>query len=439
MSFALAFIAPLAPSDDVALSAGSWPKPITFTREGFDEAMAKVAPELAIDVPDPHDPRGKPQRVELRFSSMRAFEPAALTAQVPLLRVLNADGDRAYQRTLDAVKGHPAVKSLARAWRGLHFLVKSVAAPKDDGDDVTFTALAASPDETEAAIAKLASSDEEATGLFVIDHEIGTSTRDTELLSAWARAAEIAGAPAVVAARAEVLGYDDMTKLAKTSRRIESADDPRARAILNVAAKDESRWIALALNHGIAISAAVMIGALCAKSAARTGWPCAILGPTDGKISDLPLRATDDGEQIPLEALVPEDVVRGAANAGACVLECAKNADIAVLNRAHVLYRGAIGASGSSPSASATLPEQLFVARIAQAVTQLASALPRDTPESAVREVAQLALAEMSATVKPRAPQFEIAVDAGALHVTVRPRGAFAIRIEEFTLAARMA
>jgi predicted component of type VI protein secretion system len=435
VSFALAFIAPLAPSEDVALSNRAWPAPLSFQRDGFDETMAKVAPELAIDVPDPHDPRGKPQRVELRFSSIRSFDPAQITAQVPLLRVLNADGDRAYQRTLDAVTQHPAVKSLARAWRGLQFLVKSVA-HTEQGDDVTFTALAAAPDETEAAIAKLAAG-EDAVGLFVLDHEIGTSTRDLDLLATFARAAENAGAPAIVAARAEVLGYDDMKKLAKTSRRIESADDPRARALMNVAAKDESRWIALALNGGLAVSAAVMIGAMCAKSAARTGWPCEIIGPANSKLENLPVHKNDDGDEIPLETLVPEAVVKGAANAGACVLECAKNGDVAVLNRAPVLHRGAIDASGASPSASATLPEQLFVARIAQAVTQLASALPRDTPAGAAKEVAHVALAEACAGVK-RAPEFSIGVDNGTLQVTVRPRGAFGIRIEEFTLAARM-
>lgn len=498
MSFHVCFLAQLAPGEHAAVSPRTWKAPQVFTRDGFDETMKTVAPELAIDVPDPHGSRGAPVRVDLRFTRLRAFRPEQLAADVPLLSSLQkdasghapvaagksarsaagpvasgvgsslldslldagspapvpsapvahaapahvGDGSRAFDATLAAILAHPEVQALSRAWHALSFLVRSVPADAD----VTFSAVAAPREDVAAAISALAHADEPP-GMFVIDHVMTSSPRDLELLVQWAAAAEAAGAPAVTTAHPALLGFDDMARLARTERRLQSSDEPRARSLLHVAARDSSRWLMLAANGGTETSPAVFVGALVARSHARTGWPCAVVGPHDGKLSNLLLHAADasasaapgNADQIPLEALVPEDVAKDAARAGVAVFECARNADVCVLTRAPMLYRGAINASGESPASSATLPEQLFVAHLARAIQQLAAALPAGSPPDVAREVALVALAEICATATPRPPLLDVTVDAGVLHVTVSPRGAFGIALEEVTLGARLA
>ena len=88
--FHILVIAPLRASDFEAMD-GPWAEPLRFERATFDETMAEVAPAVAIDVPNPVDPRGKPVRAELKFSAMRAFRPDVLLAEVPLLRALVAN------------------------------------------------------------------------------------------------------------------------------------------------------------------------------------------------------------------------------------------------------------------------------------------------------------------------------------------------------------
>jgi hypothetical protein len=484
MTFHICFLASLAPGEHVAVSARTWKAPIVFSRDGFDEAMSQVAPELAIDVPDPHASKGAPIRIDLRFAALRAFKPERLAKDVALLASLQnaesqalgwmneapaptapggggagggsvgsslldslldgepdaapavaptAGGSRAFDATLAAVASHPEVTSLSRAWNALSFLVRSVPADAD----VAVSAFAAPREDVAAAMNALAANNEPP-DLFVIDHVMTASPRDLELLAQWASAAENASAPAITNAEAALLGFDDLVKLARTERRIQSCDEPRARSLLHVAAKDESRWLMLAMNGGTETSAAVFVGALAARSHARIGWPCALTGLHDGKLENLPVHTSTTSDQIPLEALMPEDVAKDAASAGVAVFECARNADVCILTRAPMLYRGAINASGSSPASSATLPEQLFVARLAKIIRELASELPAATPFEVVREVALVGLTEICATATPRAPQFDVAVEEGVLHITVRPRGAFGIALEEFTLGARL-
>jgi hypothetical protein len=96
-----------------------------------------------------------------------------------------------------------------------------------------------------------------------------------------------------------------------------------------------------------------------------------------------------------------------------------------------------------SGAASGTLGDQLFVARVAHAVVQLAAAIPRDTPPAAAREVARLALADLFAKAAPaaaRAPEADVALvqDEALLEVTVRPRGFLGVGLAEVTLRARL-
>jgi hypothetical protein len=141
------------------------------------------------------------------------------------------------------------------------------------------------------------------------------------------------------------------------------------------------------------------------------------------------------------EALVHDDVALEAAKAGVALLTSAPNRDIAILAFAPALYRGPSVPGGASLPAQGTLADQLFVARLANAVVQLASAIPRDTPAAAAREVATAALAELFTGSADR-PELEVAVteEGGpALEVTVRTHGFLGVSLPEATLRAPLA
>ena len=139
----------------------------------------------------------------------------------------------------------------------------------------------------------------------------------------------------------------------------------------------------------------------------------------------------------PLEALVTEEAVAEAAAAGVILLASAANRDVAVLSHAPMLHRGASTSGGASPAASHGLVDQLFIARIAQAIVQLAAAIPGDTPEAAARDVARVTLAELFGDAL-RKPELEIAIVSSppCLEVTVRPCGFHGVSLEEVTLGA---
>lgn len=487
-SFHVLVVAPLRAGDDHAVNP-PWTEPVRFERATFDEAMATVAPALVIDVPDPAAPRGKPVRVELSFPAMRAFRPDVMLTDVPLLRALaesapaapakaasaslvddilssmgspSDDGGSAAAGpgpTLAALLAHPEVRGLERAWRGLHFL-----ASRTDRDAVIVSAIAAAADEVDGVLERVARRTEGTPiDLIVVDHALGSSRRDLDRLERWATLAEGIGAPLVANGLPELVGVEDLSSLGRTERRLRSSDDPRASAVRSVAARDATRWIALATNGAAArprhqgpvprsrgvsfderddlfIGPALMLASLCASSFERTGWACAIAGPTHGVIRDLPIRSLDDrGTTVatPLEALVSEEAASEAAAAGVAVFASAANQDVAILAHAPVLHRPASTGGGASPAASLCLVDQLFVARVAQAIVQLAAAIPGDTPEAAAREVARVTLAELFADA-PRKPEVDVAI-AGAppcLEVTLRPRGFHGVRLEEVTLGA---
>ncbi|MBX3222272.1 MAG: type VI secretion system contractile sheath large subunit [Labilithrix sp.] len=487
-TFHVLVVAPLRAGDDHALDA-PWAEPVRFERATFDEAMAAVAPAVAIDVPDPAAPRGKPLRIDLRFPAMRAFRPDALLSDQPFLKVLadhapaappkpiggslvddilssmgsqaddGAGAATGADAALAAVLGHPEVRSLERAWRGLHFLASRV-----DRDAVIVSALAASADEVDDALERVARGPDAAgIDLIVVDHALGSSRRDLDRLESWATRAEGIGAPLVANGLSELVGLDDLGALGRTQRRLQSSDDPRASAVRSVAARDVTRWIALALNGVVArprhagpvaraanvrldegadlfLGPAYLVASCAAASFERTGWPCAISGPAHGVVESLPVHDVDDrGARVatPLEALASEEAASEAAAAGLILLASAVNRDVAVVAHARTLYRGASTGGGASPAAAHGLADQLFIARVAKAIVQLAGAIPADTPDDAARDVARVALAELFGDA-PRRPEIEIALTGAprCLEVTVRPRGFFGVRLEEATLGA---
>jgi type VI secretion system ImpC/EvpB family protein/type VI secretion system ImpB/VipA family protein len=373
--------------------------------------------------------------------------------------------DRAFGRILNDILQHPEARRLERAWRGLRLLVDRsdarsgveidlIAAPKPSVADA-MRALS-EPGGRNASRAPV--------DLLVVDHEIGKDEEDARLLLAWAKLAEELHAPLLVNGHPSLLGAERIELLPRAFKGLASGDDPRPAAFRAVAGEDACRWVTVAMNGPLVRAAystsssrlreisfsedskddsshvfagpALAIAALCAQSFARTGWPCAIVGPRDGMVADLPVRELDDGGTsfaIPLEAFVDSDTLKEAGRAGIALFGCAANHDGAILARAPALHKTGAGAP------SATLADQLFVGRLANAVQQVASALPASVDPIAGARVAQAALGDLFVAPPLSGPEIEAHVRSdGKLEVRVRPRRFAGTSLEEITLMAAL-
>jgi hypothetical protein len=196
-------------------------------------------------------------------------------------------------------------------------------------------------------------------------------------------------------------------------------------------------------GHGSIVFGAspYVIAILCAASHVKLGWPCMHVGPRSGIVENLPVYETSEAAgkyAIPLETLATTEAQGEVARIGITLISCAANRDSAIVARAPVLYRGPSKAAGDAP-ADITLADQLFTARVANAVEQLAAAIPADTKPSAVIEVARLTFGELFAIgTAPRAPEVTVTVDEKkkTMEITIRPHGFVGVQLEEISLGA---
>jgi len=373
--------------------------------------------------------------------------------------------ERAFQNLLSSILRHPEVRRLERAWRGLRLLVEHC----DKRAGIEVDVVSASSDQVDEALSRLVDVNvsRAPVDLLLVDQVLAPTAADLGALERWASRAEAMLAPLVVGGRPEMVGGESLGAIARSTSALSASDDARAIAVRAVAAREASRWVAIVLNDPLArlpytpttarqndpgfeedagdlgahvfTSGAFVVGALCARSFARLGWPTAITGARDGAIGNLPVHTIDERgahAAIALEVLPSEDAVREIARAGLTMLTCAANADAAVLSRAPVLHRSGAG----SGATTATLADQLFIGRFARAVQQVASALPHDTDPRAAEEVARITLMELFGRAPPSGPEIVVKVDAarGQLAVTVRPRRFAGISLEEITLGAAL-
>lgn len=376
--------------------------------------------------------------------------------------------EAAFARVLGGVLRHPEVRRLERAWRGLRFLVDQC----DFRAGVEVDVVPVGPEALESAMVRLAERSAEAgrapVDLFVVDAEVEATAKELERLVKWSELAEGFRAPLVVNGHPSLLGESSLGALARTMRRISSQDDPRAAAMRAVAARESSRWLAIAFNgvlaraaytqltsrlrdipfteEGVAeanvfVGPAFVVAALAAKSYVRLGWASQITGGRDGVLGNLPVHEVKEDSThyaIPVETFVAQDALAEVTRSGFIMLTCPANSDAVVLSRAPVVYRGpTVGAREGAPAES-TLSDQLFVGRLAGAVEQLAAAIPEGSDPQAIVEVVRVTLAELFATAPPSGPDTEVRIDPQRrqLQVTVRPRRFAGVSVEEVTLGA---
>lgn len=373
--------------------------------------------------------------------------------------------EQAFGELLDNILQHPETQRLERAWRGLRLLVERADEPAGVQVDV----VSCRRDAVADVLGALAQpTNEPMVDLAIVDQEVSAVTAQFEELAEWSKHAEQLRAPVVVQAHPTLVGVDRLSELSFSTRRHSSSDDPRAATARALSARDEMRWICLAMNPVLArpaytsetsrlkeiafaqrgdladvfVNPGYVIGALCSASFARFGFGSAVEGSEWGMLKNLPVHEISDrghSAAVPLEVFISTDSEQELARCGIAALSCARNHDSALLSHAPMFYRGEAAARGGDGAPELMLSDQLFVGRISAAVEQLAAAIPKSTDPKAVRETVNIALAQMFSAAPPVGPQLEVEVrDGDILAVTVQPRRFAGVRLEEFTVGARM-
>ncbi len=436
----------------------------------LDSLLSQVEMPRAEAVPVPMPPPDTTPHQATDLIAAVARSARGETRPAPVVGKAPEKVERAFQRILHDVLQHPQVRRLEESWRGLKLFVDRA----DHRAGVEIDVLSAEADDVEAALLRMAErrgneSERAPVDLIVVDHTVSPNAAELDRLARWAAVAAAMRAPLLVNGTPAMVGEPDLPSMITSKRRLTDVDEPRAVLTRALSTRDESRWIAIVLNRFVArlpytaqssrvrditieesandrgaivfAGGVWIVAALAAASYVRVGWPCMLAGGRNGIVDNLPVYEMQEKGghfALPLESLANTEAQGEAARAGLTLLSCAANRDDAVLSRAPVLYRGKSHPAGE-PVAEGTLADQLFIGRVANAIEQLAAAIPAGTDSGAASEVARLALAELFAVASaPRAPEVSARVDAkkNLLEVTIRPHGFVDVGLEEFTLGA---
>jgi type VI secretion system protein ImpC len=242
----------------------------------FDAVLARIRPELHLEIPGGPAGQSPPRRVDLHFERLADFEPARLAERVPELRELLPDRqreavagaapdrlaalDRQLSVHLAAVLHHPDFQRLESTWRGLHYLVRQTVT----GEDLKIRVLDVTKRELFKDLEKAAEFDQstlfkkiyeeeyghvdgEPYGLLVGDYEFGHSEEDISLLARIAQVAAAAHAPFIAAASPKMFNmdrFDQLPKMGDLARIFEGVEYDAWKSFRDM---DDSRYVALTL------------------------------------------------------------------------------------------------------------------------------------------------------------------------------------------------
>ena len=427
---------------------------------GADDAAAAAQPD---DVPT----------VGGLSAIVAAVAKSARKGERPPLAVVGSAPERvenAFRRVLSDIVEHPEVVRLEAAWRGLRLLIDNC----DFRAGLEVDVIPVAPAKVEEALkhlAGIADGERAPIDVFVADYEVNATAAELERLERWGQMAEAYRAPVVVNGGASLLAAESVAAVGKAGHRLSSFDDPRLVAVRGIASRESARWVAVVVNRVLTRApydastsrvkeltfeqdakdkgthvfsgGAYVIASLAARSHVKFGWPTAITGPRDGQLGNLPVHeVTDKGHTaaIPTEAFVTQEAQIDVARIGLCILASAPNSDGALAGKVPVLYRGPTAGAREDAPAESTLSNQLFIGRLANAVDQLAAAIPNDTPPAAASDVAKVTLAELFPQGGASGPLVDVKIDAAKhrLEVTVKPRRFAGVSLEEITLGATL-
>jgi type VI secretion system protein ImpC len=211
-------------------------------RDNFDRVMAKIRPELHLEVPRRPAGEGGPLRLDLSFERLEDFGPVRLVERIPeLRRQLDihrrraeegagpdelAALDRRLSSQLAAVLHHPDFQRLEATWRGLHYLVHKC----DDEAGPKIRVLNAAKRELLIDMERAVEFDQstlfrkvyeeeyggwggEPYGMLVADYEFSRTLDDVNTLKLMSMVASAAHAPLVANASAKMFNVERFTEL----------------------------------------------------------------------------------------------------------------------------------------------------------------------------------------------------------------------------------
>lgn len=329
------------------------------------------------------------------------------------------EAERRLAAQLAAVLDAPVFQALETSWRGLRFLLRHsdrraqcfvhvISASREEAADAARAILIDAADQQPAGL-----------GLLVSAHEFGSGPGDTARLQALAEIGAEIQVPVVATAGADfVHGGEDLAR----HRDPETLFQDAAYAPWSsLRAKPVSRWLGLTVNRfrlrpahdlvterrlafseasgatavGTPLEAggAWLVAALAAESAAATGWPTELTGPSQ-VIDGLPLYGDDeaDANVFAVAMALRPDAAASLANAGLIALVGQANRDIARLVRVPSVRSARSDPTGDLPR-DGTFDFQLLVSRLIRQIEGNADLIFAAASPSGIRDAMEIFLA----------------------------------------------
>ncbi len=294
-------------------------------------------------------------------------------------------------RQTRALLGHPELQRVEAAWRGLKLLVDRTEFRKEIEIAVMHVER---PTMDDPGVETLLADPE--LDLVLAPWLLQSPAGDAALVQWLAERAEQLQTPLVLsvgaeffgvaAAEAGAMGYPDSL-----------LERPQYCQWNAVRSKECTRWVAVVFNRFLLGQTAQvplwgdpvwLVGSLASRSHARLGWPTEIGGRSNQKVEDLPINELRDERgrtvRIPLESLLPHQLVQDLAQAGFMALAARDNSDAAFLPCTPTLFQP------PGPGPGPTLPYQLLASRIARAIAACAGQLGGAPAQEVVRRLEQL-------------------------------------------------
>ena len=315
----------------------------------------------------------------------------------------------------------------------------------------------------------------------VVDTTIGGDAASLARLRALAAIGEANAMPILMNGDPTLFGHDDLDAIDRLDNKQALFDAPERAPWRAEANRPAMLWASLAINRVLArvaydrrssrireaqieespsdaaeaivwMNPAWAVASLATQSFAKHGWPCGITGARDGGlVENLPVHevavSSYDGDEkvaIPTEAFFSTETQRALGRIGLLALASQPNNDACYLQSAATAYVPPPKRTQDYDTAEpelrlpqASLVDQLFVSRLAQALQALGDRIGASEPDDKVQAFVKAAVWELFKD-GPNATEIDVRIESTGgrrqAAVTVRPRRFLGVSMEEMTL-----
>ncbi|MEZ4296193.1 MAG: type VI secretion system contractile sheath large subunit [Polyangiaceae bacterium] len=386
--------------------------------------------------------------------------------------------ERAIGTQVGAILQHPEIRRLEEAWRGVKFLADRAIGVNGARIDV----VCARPDGAAAALERAIKANRAAeppVSLALVDVAVDGSANALARAHAIAEVAEGYSVPALLAGSNGLLGVQDLGEVERLDYKQALFEAKHQVPWRSQAAKREMRWVVLAINEFLSrapytkstsrvreaaveeipadeggfvwTSPIYALGALVVASFKETGWPCRIVGPKAGTLTDLPVHQemgiseSAEGVAIPTRVYLSTDSQKELVKMGVLALASAQNSDAVQIFNAPTAYvpppKRTYDSATTEPEVRyerVSLGDQLFVSRLVQFLRALCAKLPASADPAEAGPVVEGALKTLFEDAAAKSVEVlvkAVHTDEGtAAQVTVRPRRFLGVTLEELSL-----